>query len=71
MAAAYNEHRLGRDAYLREIGRRDARDTKRCATRATIGRSYSRTGTAQPPMIGRWIYQKGAVVLHELRETLG
>ena len=70
MAAAYTEHRLGRDAYLREMDARRARYEKvRDAgnDRSLVFPNWDRA-TADDRTL---VYQKGAVVLHELRETLG
>lgn len=70
MAAAYDEHRFGRDAYMRDIdnARRryeQVRDTS--GDRALAFPSWDRP-TADDRTI---VYQKGAYVLHQLRETLG
>jgi aminopeptidase N len=70
MAAAYIEHRDGRDAYLQVIDKVRARYE---AVRAA--------GHDRPLVFPKWerptaddraiVYQKGAYVLHRLRETLG
>jgi aminopeptidase N len=70
MAAAFTEHRFGREAYLREIDRTRTRYEK-----------VRDSGHDRPLVFPDWdrptsddrtlVYQKGAFVLHLLRETLG
>ncbi|HEY1303509.1 MAG TPA: M1 family metallopeptidase [Vicinamibacterales bacterium] len=70
MAAAYNEHRFGRAAYDRDIEAARMRYEQ-----------VRQTGGDQPLVFPSWdrptasdrtiVYQKGAYVLHQLRETLG
>jgi aminopeptidase N len=70
MAAAYQEQRFGRDAYLREI---DAARTAYEKVRAAgHDRSLVFPDWKQPTADDRTlVYQKGAYVLHRLRETIG
>jgi aminopeptidase N len=70
MAAAYVEHRFGRDAYLRHVD----------GWRATLAR-LDREGGNRPLVFPDWnrpsandravVYEKGAYVMHVLREELG
>jgi len=70
MAAAYAEHRDGREAYLQVI------DKVRARYEAVRDAGHDR-----PLVFAKWdrptaddrtiVYQKGAYVLHRLRETLG
>jgi aminopeptidase N len=70
MAAAYNERRFGRAAYLREIDARRARYEQ--VRDAGHDRSLVFPNWDRPTADDRTlVYQKGAVVLHELRATLG
>ena len=70
MAAAYNEHRFGRAAYERDI---DAARVRYEQVRQSTGdRSLVFPSWDRPTANDRTIvYQKGAYVLHQLRETLG
>jgi aminopeptidase N len=70
MAAAYIDHRFGRDPYLREMAARRARYEK--VVDAGHDRSLVFPNWDRPTADDRTIvYQKGAVVLYELREALG
>jgi len=70
MAAAYREQRFGRDAYLKDV---ESMKTRYEQVRAR--------GNDRPLVFTSWdhptaddrtiVYQKGAYVLHELRELLG
>jgi aminopeptidase N len=70
MAAAYREHRFGRQVYLDDINAARTRYDK-----------VREAGKDRPLVFPNWdrptaddrtlVYQKGALVLHELRETLG
>ena len=70
MAAAYDEHRFGRAAYDRDI---EAARTRYEQVRKTSGdRPLVFPSWDRPTADDRTIvYQKGAYVLHLLRETLG
>ena len=70
MAAAYEERRAGRDEYMREI---DAARTAYEKVRAAgHDRSLVFPDWKQPTADDRTlVYQKGAYVLHRLRETVG
>ncbi len=70
MAAAYREQRFGRDAYLADV--------------ASMRERYEQVrarGNDRPLVFPNWdrpsaddrtlVYQKGAYILHELRELLG
>jgi hypothetical protein len=70
MAAAYDEHRFGRSAYERDIDAARARYEqvrKTSGDRPLVFPSWDRP-TADDRVI---VYQKGAYVLHRLREMLG
>jgi len=70
MAAAYREQRFGRDTYLNEIASMKARFEQvraRGNDRPLVFPNWDRP-TADDRTI---VYQKGAYVLHELRELLG
>jgi aminopeptidase N len=70
MAAAYMEHRFARDQYLRIVnGWRSRYDVIRSAghDRSLVFPEWSRP-TADDRAL---VYQKGALVLHLLREKLG
>jgi aminopeptidase N len=70
MAAAYREHRVGRETYLKDIASMKARYEEvraRGNDRPLIFPSWDRP-TADDRTI---VYQKGAYVLHELREMVG
>jgi aminopeptidase N len=70
MAAAYDEHRFGRAAYDRDIDAarmRYEQVRKTSGDRPLVFPSWDRP-TADDRTI---VYQKGAYVLHRLRETLG
>jgi aminopeptidase N len=70
MAAAYDEHRFGRAAYERDIDAARARYEhvrKTSGDRPLVFPSWDRP-TADDRTI---VYQKGAYVLHRLREMLG
>jgi len=70
MAAAYDEHRYGRAAYLRDIERSRARYVE--VVKAGHDRSLVFPSWDRPTADDRTVvYQKGAYVLHQLRETLG
>jgi aminopeptidase N len=70
MAAAYDEHRFGRDAYLRDI--ENARTRYEQVRTAGGDRSLVFPSWDRPTANDRTlVYQKGAFVLHQLRETLG
>ena len=70
MAAAYSEQRFGRQAYLRDVaGWRATYDRVR---RATGDRSLVFPEWTRPTADDRaLVYEKGAYVLHQLREHLG
>jgi aminopeptidase N len=70
MVAAYREHTLGEDTYLRDISsmrERVAAVTARGNDRSLVFPSWERP-TADDRVI---VYQKGALALHELRESIG
>ena len=70
MAAAYREHRFGRDAYLKDVASMKARYEQvrdRGLDRPLVFPAWDRP-TADDRTL---VYQKGAYVLHELRELLG
>lgn len=70
MAAAYLEHRFGREAYLREIEasrQRYERVRDDDGDRSLVFVNWSRPTTADRTLV----YRKGAYVLHLLRELLG
>jgi len=70
MAAAYREQRFGRDAYLNEVASMKARYEQvraRGNDRPLVFPNWDRP-TADDRTV---VYQKGAYVLHELRELLG
>jgi aminopeptidase N len=68
MAAAYREQRFGRDTYLNDVA---SINTSRCVRVATTVR-FVFPNWDRPTADDRTIvYQKGAYVLHELRELLG
>ena len=70
MAAAYDEERFGREAYLRDIER--ARVRYEAVREAGGGRSLVFPEWNHPTANDRTIvYQKGAYVLHLLREQIG
>lgn len=70
MAAAYRERRLGRDAYLKDVDGWRARYERVKA--AGKDRSLVFPDWNHPTSDDRaLVYQKGALVLHELREHLG
>lgn len=70
MAAAYDEHRFGRDAYLQDIER--ARRRYETVREAGHDRSLAFPDWRRPTADDRTlVYQKGAYVLHLLREQLG
>jgi aminopeptidase N len=70
MAAAYDEHRFGREAYLRDI--ENARMRYEQVRDASGDRSLVFPSWDRPTAADRTIvYQKGAYVLHQLRELLG
>jgi aminopeptidase N len=70
MAAAYKEHRFGHAAYLRDI--ESARDRYEQVRQAGGDRSLMFPEWTRPSANDRTlVYQKGAYVLHQLRETLG
>lgn len=70
MAAAYDEHRFGRDAYLRAI--ENARTRYEQVRTAGGDRSLVFPSWDRPTANDRTlVYQKGAFVLHQLREMLG
>jgi aminopeptidase N len=70
MAAAYNEHRFGREQYLRDIEASRAR--YRSVRDAGDDRSLVFPDWNRPTANDRTlVYHKGAYVLHLLRETLG
>jgi len=70
MAAAYREHRFGRETYLKDVASMKARYEEvraRGNDRPLIFPSWDRP-TADDRTV---VYQKGAYVLHELREHVG
>ena len=70
MAAAYREHRVGRETYLKDVASMKARYEEvraRGNDRPLIFPSWDRP-TADDRTI---VYQKGAYVLHEVRELVG
>jgi aminopeptidase N len=70
MAAAYGEQALGRAAYLADVQRwRDRLDRLRAAgaDRSLVFSAWNRPSADDRALV----YQKGALVLHELRERLG
>ncbi|HZS08212.1 MAG TPA: M1 family metallopeptidase [Blastocatellia bacterium] len=70
MAAAYKEHRFGREEYLREIERSRAIYQK--VRGAGKDKSLAFPDWLHPtPEDRRLVYDKGALVLHLLREELG
>jgi aminopeptidase N len=70
MAAAYREQRFGRDAYLEDIAAMRSRYEK--IRDAGHDRSLVFPDWDHPTADDRaLVYQKGALVLHELRELLG
>lgn len=70
MAAAYDEHRFGRDTYLQDIER--ARMRYETVRKAGHDRSLAFPDWRRPTADDRTlVYQKGAYVLHLLREQLG
>jgi aminopeptidase N len=70
MAAAYKEHRFGRKAYLQDIEAAKGRYLK--VREAGKDRSLVFPNWANPSAEDRiLVYQKGAYVLHLLREELG
>jgi aminopeptidase N len=70
MAAAYREHRFGRDVYLADIEAARARYVH--VRDAGHDRSLVFPNWDRPTADDRTlVYQKGAVALHELREALG
>jgi aminopeptidase N len=70
MAAAYDEHRFGRTAYLRDIERSRVRYEE--VLKAGKDRSLVFPAWDRPSAEDRTlVYQKGAYVLHQLREMLG
>src|SRR4029077_10682446 len=70
MAAAYDEHRFGRPAYLRDIDR--SRDRYEQVRLAGGDRSLVFPDWEHPTADDRTlVYHKGAYVLHLLREHLG
>jgi aminopeptidase N len=70
MADAYDEHRFGRNVYLQDIGR--ARDRYEAVRQAGGDRSLVFPDWNRPTADDRTlVYQKGAYVLHLLREQMG
>jgi aminopeptidase N len=70
MAAAYREHRFGRQVYLDDINAARTRYDR--VREAGKDRSLVFPNWDRPTVDDRTlVYQKGALVLHELRETLG
>jgi aminopeptidase N len=70
MAAAYAEHRFGKAAYLRNI--ESARDRYEQVRQAGADRSLVFPEWNRPSANDRTlVYQKGAYVLHQLRQALG
>ncbi len=70
MAAAYREHRFGREVYLKDIERMKARYER--ARDAGHDRALVFPNWDHPTADDRAIvYQKGGYVLHLLREELG
>jgi aminopeptidase N len=70
MAAAYREHRFGREAYLADVASMKSRYEQvraRGNDRALVFPSWDRP-TADDRTL---VYQKGGYVLHELRELVG
>ena len=70
MAAAYREHRLGRETYLADVASMKARYEQvraRGNDRSLVFPSWDRP-TADDRTL---VYQKGGYVLHELRELVG
>jgi aminopeptidase N len=70
MAAAYREHRFGRETYLNDLASMKARYEQvraRGNDRPLIFPNWDRP-TADDRTL---VYQKGGYVLHELRELLG
>jgi aminopeptidase N len=70
MAAAYREHRFGRDTYLKDIQSMKTRYEQvraRGNDRALVFPNWDRP-TADDRTL---VYQKGGYVLHELRELMG
>lgn len=70
MAAAYREHRFGRDTYLNDVASMKARYEQvreRGHDRALVFPAWDRPTTDDRTLV----YQKGAYVLHQLRELLG
>jgi aminopeptidase N len=70
MAAAYREHRFGRDVYLRDVASMRARYEQvreRGNDRSLVFPNWQRP-TADDRTL---VYQKGAYLLHELRERVG
>jgi aminopeptidase N len=70
MAAAYREHRFGRDVYLRDVASMRARVEQvreRGNDRSLVFPEWRRPSADDRTLV----YQKGAYLLHELRERLG
>ena len=70
MAAAYREHRFGRDVYVRDVA--DVRARYERVRDAGHDRSLVFQDWSRPTSDDRTpVYQKGGYVLHRLRELLG
>jgi aminopeptidase N len=70
MAAAYREQRFGRDAYLSDVAemrRRYAQVVAHGGDRSLVFPNWDHPSADDRTIV----YQKGALVLHELRELLG